>query len=345
MPQPKALALISGGLDSLLAARVVRDLGVDVTGVSFDSGFFHLGEPGMRTDPWGRVHPWVANVEAVAVQARVPLEIIDVSEEYQRMLLAPAHGYGGNVNPCIDCKILFLRRARRRLEKLGGGFLITGEVAGQRPMSQNRPALDMIEKLSGCRDLLLRPLSALVLEPTLPEREGWIDRQRLYGFSGRTRKPQMELAAALGITHYAQPAGGCVLTDEGFARRFADFRRHAAPDQGLTHLDMTRLRLGRHFRLVSGAKMIVGRNESENDWLENCRGDWGMVFPHTVKGPVGLISAPWTEADREFVLGAVARYSDAPRGERAALEWTDERGAVVVDAVALSDEKLKAVML
>jgi tRNA U34 2-thiouridine synthase MnmA/TrmU len=343
MPRtPKALALISGGLDSLLAARVVRDLGVDVTGISFDSGFFHLGQPGSRTDAGGHMHPWVARLENVAAQARIPLEIIDVSREFFQMLLNPAHGYGSHVNPCIDCKILFLSRARQRLAELGGDFLITGEVSGQRPMSQNLTALDLIERRSGCHDILLRPLSAKVLAPIRAEREGLVNRDRLYGFSGRTRKPQLELAAQLGITEFAQPAGGCVLTEEVFGLRFADFRKHTDLTQAVSHAEITRLRLGRHFRLGSGAKVIVGRNEAENDWLERERGNWGMVFPHTCKGPVGLISSPWTPADRDFLFGAVARYSDAPRGEQVELEWTQAGSVEILSAVAINDEVLLA---
>ncbi|NTV53660.1 MAG: hypothetical protein HGA76_11715 [Candidatus Firestonebacteria bacterium] len=342
---PKALALLSGGLDSLLAARVVRDLGVDVTGVTFDSGFFHLGAPGTRTDAAGSVHPWVARAENVAAQAGVPLEIIDVSRDYLSMLLHPPHGYGAHVNPCIDCKILFLRRARQRLLELGGDFIITGEVAGQRPMSQNRSALDVIERFSGCQDILLRPLSALCLAPIRAEREGLIARERLLGFSGRTRKPQMALAEKLGIVEYAQPAGGCVLAEAHFAGRFADFRKHWEADKKIGHEDITRLRLGRHFRLASGAKVIVGRSESENDWLEQARGEWGMAFPQTCKGPVGLLSHPEDAAGREFLWRAVARYSDAPRGEVVALEWHTTDGLQIVSASALSEETLLAVRI
>jgi tRNA U34 2-thiouridine synthase MnmA/TrmU len=342
---PIALALISGGLDSLLAARVVHDCGVDVRGITFDSGFFHLGKPGTREDEFGRVHPWVAHVEAVAAQARVPLEIVDVSNDFYRMLLNPAYGYGSHVNPCIDCKILFLRKALERLRELQGDFLITGEVTGQRPMSQNRTALDCIERRSGCHDILLRPLSALCLEPTKPEREGLIDRQRLLGFSGRTRKPQMELAARLGIQEYAQPAGGCVLTEEAFAHRFLDFRKELQPERELTHVDITRLRLGRHFRLAQGSKIIVGRNEIENDWLEQYCGNWGLIRPLECKGPVALVSTPGDETGKRFALGAVARYSDAPRGQSVQLEWIHAGVTEVLWAAASPEEELIAARL
>jgi tRNA U34 2-thiouridine synthase MnmA/TrmU len=320
-------------------------LGVDVRGITFDSGFFHLGQPGSRCDEFGRVHPWVTHVEAVAAQACVPLEIVDVSQDFYRMLLAPAYGYGAHVNPCIDCKILFLRKALARLQELGGDFLITGEVSGQRPMSQNKTALDCIERRSGCHDILLRPLSALCLEPTKPEREGLSDRQRLLRFSGRTRKPQMELAARLGIQEYAQPAGGCVLTEENFSLRFQDFRKTMQPGQELTYQDITRLRLGRHFRLAQGSKIIVGRNEQENAWLEQYRGDWGFIQPFDCKGPAALVSTPNDPEARAFALGAAARYSDVPRGEKAKLEWHDAQGMHVVEAVAWDDEQLTAVRL
>jgi tRNA U34 2-thiouridine synthase MnmA/TrmU len=337
--------LISGGLDSLLAARIVKEQGIDVRGIAFDSGFFHLGRPGTRQNARGQVHPWVARVEKVAEQAGVPLEIVDVSPEFYRMLLHPDHGYGAHVNPCIDCKILFLREAKRRLEALGGDFLVTGEVAGQRPMSQNRTALDLIERRAGVHDLLLRPLSALCLAPVRAEREGLVDRTRLLGISGRTRKPQMELAARWGITDYAQPAGGCVLADAGFARRLEDFKSHLPAGAQVVYLDMVRLRLGRHFRLAQGSKVIIGRHEAENDGLEEVQGDWAMIRPSEVKGPVALASGPWDETLQRFVLGAVARYSDAPGGQAVGLEWHQGGALRTFSSQALNDADLAEVRL
>ena len=304
-----ALALLSGGLDSILAACVVKELGVEVRGVVFDSGFFSLEPPGQRANAAGELHPLLQRLEEPMQAAGIPMELVDVSEDFFQLLRRPAHGFGSHLNPCIDCKILFLHQARQLLEERGGDFLVTGEVLGQRPMSQNSQALHIIEKDANVKDLLLRPLSAKLLPPTRPEREGWIDRDKLYDFSGRTRKPQMELAGRLGLTNYAQPGGGCVLTDEGFERRLRDWLEHAGNSQPLTFVDVARLRLGRHFRMPEG-KVIVGRNAKENDYLERYCGDWVLIKVQERPGPVVLAESDSVRL-KEFALGAAARYADA----------------------------------
>lgn len=311
MPNAVALALLSGGLDSLLAALVVKSQGVEVRGVVFDTGFFSLDPPGTRVNASGELHPLLQCAEPVMSRAGIPVELIDVSGAFFRMLVRPAHGYGSHRNPCIDCKILFLRRARERLEEIGGQFLVTGEVLGQRPMSQNSQALHIIERDAAVADILLRPLSAQCLPPTRPEREGWVDRQRLCGMSGRTRKPQMELAARLGIAEYAQPGGGCVLTDAGFERRFLDWQKHDVENRVPTFIQMVRLRLGRHFRLPGGGKIIVGRNQRENDYLLKYREDWIVLKPSEVPGPVVLVDVNGDSETLDFAFGAAARYTDA----------------------------------
>jgi len=344
MPTPIALALLSGGLDSLLAARVVKAQGIDVRGVVFDSGFFSLDLPGRRLNAAGELHPLLQRAEPAMAAADIPVELIDVSEAFFRMLLKPAHGYGSHLNPCIDCKILFLRRARERLAELGGDFLITGEVLGQRPMSQNSQALQIIERQAGVQDILLRPLSAKCLPPTKPEREGVVDRERLCDFSGRTRKPQMDLAARLGITDYSQPAGGCVLTEESFERRFQDWREHAPADRVPTFEQMVRLRLGRHFRLPGGGKIIIGRNARENDCLYQFRGDLPVVKAVEVPGPVALVEENGDPASRPFVLGAVARYADTAPGT-VAVEWQAGGQVEIKIVTPLCDEALSAVRI
>jgi tRNA-uridine 2-sulfurtransferase len=342
---PKAIALISGGLDSLLAARVVRDQGVEVRAVIFDSGFFSLEPPGQRVNPAGETHPLLRRVLGPMTAAGIPVDLVDVSAEFFRMLRRPAHGFGSHVNPCIDCKILFLRTAKARLGEWGGNFLITGEVLGQRPMSQNAQALRTIERDSGCQDLLLRPLCARNLAPTLPEREGWVDRAKLFAFSGRTRKPQVELAARLGLTEYAQPAGGCVLTDESFARRWQDLIARVPEDTPLRFPQVVRLRLGRHFRLPGGGKVIIGRNARENEYLLRYREDLPWVLSRVLPGPVALVDAGSDGAARAFALGAAARYTDAPSGTPVPLEWHEGEATSEVAALALSDEELAAVRL
>ncbi|HHQ42153.1 MAG TPA: tRNA (5-methylaminomethyl-2-thiouridylate)-methyltransferase, partial [Chromatiales bacterium] len=203
--QRKAVALISGGLDSMLAARVVMDQGVHVEGINFFTGFCVEGHTHAirRRD---RARPKRNNALWVAEQLGIRLHIVDIVEEYKQVLLHPRHGYGQNLNPCLDCKTFMVRKAYEWMREHGFDFIITGEVLGQRPMSQRRDTFPVVARESGVGDLLLRPLSAKLLPPTRPEREGWVDRERLYGFHGRTRKPQMALASRYGFRDYAQPA-------------------------------------------------------------------------------------------------------------------------------------------
>ena len=206
--QAKAVALISGGLDSMLAARVVKDQGVHVEGLNFFTGFCVEGHThAIRNHD--RKRPKRNNALWVAEQLGIKLHIIDVIEEYKDVVINPRHGYGANLNPCLDCKSFMVGKARQWIQAHGFDFIVTGEVVGQRPMSQRRETFPVVQRESGAGDLLLRPLCAKLQSPSAAERNGWVDRQSLYDFSGRSRKPQMALAAALGIEDYAQPAGGC----------------------------------------------------------------------------------------------------------------------------------------
>ena len=216
--QAKAVALISGGLDSMLAARVVKDQGVHVEGLNFFTGFCVEGHThAIRNHD--RKRPKRNNALWVAEQLGIKLHIIDVIEEYKDVVINPRHGYGTNLNPCLDCKSFMVGKARQWMEAHRFDFIVTGEVVGQRPMSQRRETFPVVQRESGAGDLLLRPLCAKLQSPTAAERNGWVDRQSLYDFSGRSRKPQMALAAALGIEDYAQPAGGCCfLTDATYSR-------------------------------------------------------------------------------------------------------------------------------
>lgn len=324
---PKAIALISGGLDSTLAARAVREQGIEVLGLGFDHGF--LSPPVLDRE----LPAHMLAMQKSAAAAGIPLEIIDVADDFIRTLLKPRHGYGSAVNPCIDCKILFLRKARECLEARGHDFLITGEVLGQRAMSQNAQTLRLIEKASGCEDLLLRPLSALCLQPIKAEREGLVDRSRLFAFTGRNRKPQIELAARWGIQDYPQPAGGCILTDQGFARRFRDFRQHLPEPPAITRAQIARLRLGRHFRLAAGGKVIVGRNERDNELLLQFRENLALARTAEHAGPVALVEENGDAAVKAFALAAVARYSDAPKDRPVRVAW--EQDGIITEALCL----------
>lgn len=247
--QARALCLISGGLDSILAARLMIEQGVDAIGVTFTSVFTRHG-------PLDSVLPGVR----AAQRFGIPSIVSDVSEELWEYVRAPKHGHGSNLNPCIDCRIMILQKADRLRERTGADFVVTGEVVGQRPMSQRRQAIEQIEAQSGLAGRILRPLCAKLLPPTLAEEEGLVDRGRLLGFKGRGRRPQMALAEKFGITEYLSPAGGCHLTDPGFSARLGELMG-AEPDCSLR--DIKLLKMGRHFRLGPHVKAIVARDAEE----------------------------------------------------------------------------------
>lgn len=282
MSEVTALGLFSGGLDSILACCVVAAQGIRVRALKFVTPFFD--------------HHLLANQEFYQQKIKdnydLDVELIDLSNGYIELLKNPTHGFGKNFNPCIDCKILMLTRARELLEPYGASFLVTGEVLGQRPMSQRRDTLRVIERDSGCEDILLRPLCAKRMSPSRPEREGLIDRTQLYGFTGRGRKAQIALAHKLGITEFPAPAGGCVLTDPNLAARIERFY------SGLFLLDRDQFQVedvkllltGRHFRLPGGYWLVLGRDEQENNRIVDLRGgeDWLFYMPER-PGPVGLL--------------------------------------------------------
>ena len=227
----KAVALISGGLDSMLAARVIADQGVDVEGVNFFTGFCVEGHTHAIREK-KRKTPKRNNALWVAEQLGIKLHIIDVIEEYKDIVLNPKHGYGANLNPCLDCKVFMVKKAMELwvndafMAEHNFDFIVTGEVVGQRPKSQRRDTMPLIASESGAEDRLLRPLSARLLPQTLPEREGWVDRDALFAFHGRNRKPQIDLARRLGLEDWAQPAGGCCfLTDASYSEKLADLWR------------------------------------------------------------------------------------------------------------------------
>ncbi len=296
----KAFALLSGGLDSLLAAKVIKDQGVEVIALHFNTRF-GCGEKDAQGNPRNRVRE-AADALGIALQT------IDAGEEFLRVLKDPSHGYGSHMNPCIDCKIMMLRKARELLAQSGAGFVITGEVLGQRPMSQHRQALAVIEKESGLEGLLLRPLSARLLPETVAEKEGWVDRQKLLRFSGRTRKPQMALAKDLGIKEYPNASGGCLLTDPEFSRRLKDFMHFFA----LNVDGIEVLRIGRYFRIAENARLFVGRNEKENQRLAELAGEKDYLFmpAEEMAGPTALGRGQFDENLVELCAAIVARYCD-----------------------------------
>ena len=330
--KPRAAALISGGLDSMLAAKIVLDQGIEVEGINFFTGFCVEGHThAIRSKDRARAKR--NNALWVAEQLGIKLHICDVVEEYKEIVLNPKHGYGANLNPCLDCKIFMVEKALASdaIESGGFDFVITGEVVGQRPKSQRADTMPIIAAESGARDQLLRPLTALNLPPTLPERKGWVDRNRLYGFHGRDRKPQMALAAQFGLEDYAQPAGGCCfLTNAKYARKLTDlWQARAQRDYELD--DIMLLKVGRHIRPAQYYKLIIGREEGENNFLAGYRKCFTTLRTASHEGPLTLIDGDPKEADLHLAARIVARYSQGrdadqvqvdvcrPNGERQAL--------------------------
>lgn len=306
----KAIALISGGLDSLLATKVILDQGVDVEGVNFFTGFCVEGHThAIRKRKREKIKR--NNALWAAEQLGIKLHIVDVVQEYKNIVLNPKHGYGKNLNPCLDCKIFMVERA---LDMVGFDgrkfdFAISGEVIGQRPKSQRRETMAIISRESGAKDKLLRPLCAKNLPSTLPEREGWVNREALYDFAGRSRKPQMKLAEEYGFTDYAQPAGGCCfLTDQNYSNKLRDlWNSHGQRDYELD--DIVLLKVGRHLRPNRRFKLILAREEGENNFLKGYRQRYIHIDIATHTGPLALIDGEPNAADLLIASRIVARYS------------------------------------
>lgn len=299
MPSTRAVALLSGGLDSQVAVKMILDQGIAVTALKFTSPF-------CTCDSGGACH------SAVAAKAfDIPLVTIPKGLEYLDVIRSPKHGYGRAMNPCIDCRIFILKKAKAYAESIGAAFLFTGEVLGQRPMSQHRRALDIIEEESGLQGKLLRPLSAKLLPPTDAERDGVVDREKLGSVQGRSREEQMKLADKFSIAEYPCSAGGCLLTDPAFARRLKDQLDHCVSP---TIRDMNLLKVGRHFRYHK-AKVIVGKNKSQNAHLSAVREN-GEVYIETigVPGPSALVIGDITADTLAFAVRATASYSDSTNG-------------------------------
>ena len=273
----KAIQLFSGGLDSILSASIIKNEGFDVISLHFYTGFTAPMDEEINS---GGNYKWQLSekMKEEAGKLGITLVPLDISgDEYKEILLHPKHGYGSCGNPCIDCHTYFLKKAREIMIKENAAFVFTGEVLGQRPMSQHRIALAQIEKESGLAGYLLRPLSAKLLPPTIPETSGVINREHLYDISGRSRKPQFELARKFGIDFYPNPGGGCFLTDVSFGKRF---RRLLAESKGreIEMYELNALKTGRHIYLKSGIKIVVGRTEPENNYFTSLLEEHCWVF-------------------------------------------------------------------
>ena len=324
--QRKAVALISGGLDSLLAARVVMDQGIHVEGINFFTGFCVEGHTHAIRQK-DRARPKRNNALWAAEQLGIKLHIVDIIEEYKDVVLNPKHGYGANLNPCLDCKIFMVNKAHEWIREHHFDFIITGEVIGQRPMSQRKDTMPVIARDSGAGDRLVRPLCARNLQPTLPEREGWLDRDRLYGFNGRSRRPQMTLAAEFGFEDYAQPAGGCCfLTDKQYSVKLEDlWKTRGRRDYDLD--DIMLLKVGRHLRPRADFKIIVGREEGENRFMEGYRKRFVHMIPVSHVGPLVLLDGVVDDDSIELAARLTARFSKGRDAERVTIQVNDMNGA------------------
>lgn len=301
-PSPRAVALYSGGLDSTLAILTVQQQGIEVVAVTF---LTHFGCDISDRSSCSK------NPFSAAEKFGFEVKLSHLSDTFIEIVKNPKFGHGKNMNPCMDCRILMLKEARAFMDMIGAEFIVTGEVLGQRPMSQRRDALHIIDREAGLKGYVLRPLSAQLLRPTIPEEQGIVKRELLYRFSGRSRKPQMALAGELGLTDYPAPAGGCLLTEPNYSYRLRELLTY---DREPSYDDLLLLRLGRHFRLSPDCRIIVGRNKAENEMLlklatkmDRCLRVEGFGSPITlVKGP----------ANREVIQTAAslcARYSDAKK--------------------------------
>ena len=288
------MALLSGGLDSTLAVKLVLDQGIDVEAVNFVSPFCLCRKGG-------------CGALEVAKNLNIPLKTITVGEEYLRIVRKPKFGYGKNMNPCIDCRIFMLKKAKKYAEEMGASFIFTGEVLGQRPMSQHRKTLGIIEKKAGLKGKILRPLSAKLLPPTEVEKKGLISRETLLGIEGRSRKKQIRLAQELKVTEYSCPGGGCLLTYREFTSKLKDLFEHK---KRISLKDVRLLKIGRHFRFGKN-KIIVGRNEAENGLLLQMKMTNDYCFEAQDTGsPITLLQGPKTRTAVKRAAELTAYYSD-----------------------------------
>jgi len=332
MVRIKALALYSGGLDSILACRVIMNQGIEVKAIHFITPFFGYDKKGREDEAENYAFK----------QYAIILKVVDVSHDFLEIVKYPKHGYGKKFNPCLDCKIFLVSKAREYLEKEGASFLITGEVLGQRPMSQRRDTLRIIERDSGTEGILLRPLSAQHLKPTVPEEQGWVDRKKLFDFKGRGRKPQMMLAEHLGIKEYPAPAGGCLLTDSQLSTRIRwlfDNRTDIVVE------DVLLTKVGRHFALTEETLLAVGRLKEENQTIAKLsrKGDILLELSKN-PGPLSLLRGTCTPEVLKIAASITVRYSKAREKKQVEVAYREEGDYLthVIRVDPISDQDLKA---
>ena len=311
------VALLSGGLDSQLAVRIMQEQGVEVEALNFQTMFTCCRDDAGQS----------------ARELGVRLTVLTADDDYLDIVRRPQFGFGRGANPCVDCRIYMFERAHQFMEQVGAQFIVSGEVVGQRPMSQKRNDLDIISRHSGLRDLLLRPLCAKLQKPTLPEREGWVDRSKLYDFTGRSRKGLIELAEQFGFADIPSPSTGCALTEQKFSNKVFDLVRLDPENQAW---DFQLLKYGRHYRLDGTCKVIVGRNEDDNaalEWMyeQAPRGRCVLMMPHTFRGPATLVVGRIVDDTLSAAGSLVLRHSKISAGDMATVRLQHAQGESLLD--------------
>ena len=319
----RALALFSGGLDSVLAMKTIADQGIEVIAVNINIGF---GSSVDRTD----------HMKNMCKQIGVKLEILDLRQLYlDEVLFDPKYGYGKNFNPCIDCHGFMFRYTGKLLEKFDAQFMISGEVLGQRPMSQRKDALENVKKLSEHDELIVRPLSAKLLEPSKPELEGWIDREKLYDINGRNRQRQLAIAKEIGLEDFESPGGGCLLTEIQFSNKLRDFVDH----DKLEVEDINTLKAGRHLRLPDGAKLIIGRDQDDNEKIKNTSSDkYYKARIEDASGPLCLFQKDSSEYDMKLAANLIVTYGRTKSDETYKVKFVDSTD--ITNEIVCEGEKL-----
>lgn len=288
----KALALFSGGLDSLLAIKIIKDMGIDVLALHFNIGFVGKNDKSEA-------------LKEILAQIDVPLKVIDIRKQFfDEVLFAPKYGYGKYFNPCIDCHGNMFSHAFSLLESEGASFVISGEVLGQRPKSQRAEALLQVEKLCNAQGLVVRPMSAKLLPITIPEQKGWIDRERLLDIHGRGRERQLKMVEEYGIKNYAKPGGGCLLTDTSIANKIKDLQSH----REIVFEDMEMVKYGRYFILPNGGRCVIARNEEENQKLSFKHPKMSKIELLNCLGPLGLVEKDSSQEDKEMAIALTLTY-------------------------------------
>ena len=324
----RALAMLSGGLDSILAAKLIKDQGIEVIGITYKSYFFDE-----------------ENARRMVKQIDIPLEVVDFSEEHFELVKNPKHGYGKNMNPCIDCHAMMMRYSGELLKKFEADFIITGEVINQRPMSQNAGALNTVKKESGFSDKILRPLCAKLLPPTEMEESGMVEREKLMNINGRSRKVQIELAEKWNIKDYPSPAGGCKLTEPGYSKRLRDLLDN---NDEVTPRDMELLRYGRRFRISRNTVIISARTKDEGDLIKPIlnSNDTGFIVDKYTGSMVVLVGEA-TEEGIKLAAAIAARYSKGKDEEKVTVRYgkISKPYNGLVEVTPITDKELEQYMI